>query len=207
MQNADAARLSFACRFCSVVSCCPSCSLSRTLSHPFLAHASLAFLTHASLASLGFASFARPQHPLDLLMRMSPLAFIQCVIYGLLTGELSRVQRYGALEMTRGKATALLLNGVIAFGLNIVSFTANKKAGVSSRGFFHCVAGANVAGCLKPLTMTVAANCKQVLTIAIAVVMFNLTINITNGIGILLTLIGGVSSFLSSPRMVAADAW
>ncbi|KAJ9094806.1 hypothetical protein QFC20_006820 [Naganishia adeliensis] len=73
--------------------------------------------------------------------------------------------------MTRGKATALLLNGVIAFGLNIVSFTANKKAG--------------------PLTMTVAANCKQVLTIAIAVVMFNLTINITNGIGILLTLIGG----------------
>ncbi|KAI5450189.1 hypothetical protein NCC49_003338 [Naganishia albida] len=110
-------------------------------------------------------------HPLDLLMRMSPLAFIQCVIYGILTGELSRVQRYGALEMTRGKATALLLNGVIAFGLNIVSFTANKKAG--------------------PLTMTVAANCKQVLTIAIAVVMFNLTINITNGIGILLTLIGG----------------
>lgn len=41
--------------------------------------------------------------------------------------------------------------------------------------------------------MTVAANCKQVLTIAIAVVMFNLSINFTNGIGILLTLIGGVS--------------
>ncbi|GHJ89458.1 hypothetical protein NliqN6_5860 [Naganishia liquefaciens] len=110
-------------------------------------------------------------HPLDLLMRMSPLAFVQCVVYGLMSGELKRVQRYGALEMTRGKATALLLNGVIAFGLNIVSFTANKKAG--------------------PLTMTVAANCKQVLTIAIAVVMFNLSINFTNGIGIILTLIGG----------------
>ncbi|KAJ9119303.1 hypothetical protein QFC24_005774 [Naganishia onofrii] len=110
-------------------------------------------------------------HPLDLLMRMSPLAFMQCVIYGYMSGELKRVQRYGALEMTRGKATALLLNGVIAFGLNIVSFTANKKAGA--------------------LTMTVAANCKQVLTIAIAVFMFNLSINITNGIGILLTLIGG----------------
>lgn len=41
--------------------------------------------------------------------------------------------------------------------------------------------------------MTVAANCKQVLTIAIAVVMFNLSINFTNGIGIVLTLIGGVS--------------
>ena len=68
-------------------------------------------------------------HPLDLLMRMSPLAFIQCVIYGYLTGELDRVRAYGATQMTRTKAVALLINGVIACGLNIVSFTANKKAG------------------------------------------------------------------------------
>lgn len=34
-------------------------------------------------------------------------------------------------------------------------------------------------------------SCKQVLTIALAVVLFNLQISITNGIGILLTLIGG----------------
>jgi hypothetical protein len=69
------------------------------------------------------------QHPLDLLMRMSPLAFIQCVAYGWYTGELERVRRYGATQMTRSKAIALLVNGVIACGLNIVSFTANKKAG------------------------------------------------------------------------------
>jgi hypothetical protein len=68
-------------------------------------------------------------HPLDLLMRMSPLAFIQCVVYGYLTGELDRVRAYGATQMTRGKAIALLVNGVSACGLNIVSFTANKKAG------------------------------------------------------------------------------
>ncbi|EIW72361.1 hypothetical protein TREMEDRAFT_25821 [Tremella mesenterica DSM 1558] len=110
-------------------------------------------------------------HPLDLLMRMSPLAFIQCVIYGWYTGELERVRRYGATQMTRSKAIALLVNGVIACGLNIVSFTANKKAGA--------------------LTMTVSANCKQVLTIALAVVLFDLHINATNGIGILLTLLGG----------------
>lgn len=36
-------------------------------------------------------------------------------------------------------------------------------------------------------------SCKQVLTIALAVVLFNLHITPTNGIGILLTLIGGVS--------------
>lgn len=68
-------------------------------------------------------------HPLDLLMRMSPLAFVQCVFYGWYTGELERVRRYGATQMTTGKAIALLVNGVIACGLNIVSFTANKKAG------------------------------------------------------------------------------
>lgn len=45
--------------------------------------------------------------------------------------------------------------------------------------------------------MTVAANCKQVLTIAIAVFLFNLHINFTNGIGIVLTLIGGVSTDFS----------
>jgi hypothetical protein len=66
-------------------------------------------------------------HPLDLLMRMSPLAFIQCVMYGWYTGELERVRKYGAREMTRTKALGLLINGIIAFGLNVVSFTANKK--------------------------------------------------------------------------------
>ena len=75
-------------------------------------------------------------HPLDLLMRMSPLAFIQCVLYGWASGELDRVRKFGATEMDREKAVALAINGCIAFGLNYVSFTANKKAG--------------------PLTMTVA---------------------------------------------------
>lgn len=43
------------------------------------------------------------------------------------------------------------------------------------------------------LTMTVSANCKQVLTIVIAVMLFNLHIAPTNAFGILLTLFGGVS--------------
>lgn len=66
-------------------------------------------------------------HPLDLLVRMSPLAFIQCVCFAWSSGELERVRAYGATEMTREKATALAVNGLIAFGLNVVSFTANKK--------------------------------------------------------------------------------
>lgn len=53
--------------------------------------------------------------------------------------------------------------------------------------------------------MTVAANCKQVLTIAIAVFLFNLKINFTNGIGIVLTLIGGVSTASFSLTNAQAD--
>jgi len=66
-------------------------------------------------------------HPLDLLVRMSPLAFMQCVFFGYWSGELDRVRIYGATEMTRHKAIALIVNGAIAFGLNVVSFSANKK--------------------------------------------------------------------------------
>ncbi|GAA5958246.1 hypothetical protein JCM21900_000161 [Sporobolomyces salmonicolor] len=110
-------------------------------------------------------------HPLDLLVRMSPLAFMQCVFFGWWSGELDRVRVYGATEMTKHKAIALAVNGAIAFGLNVVSFTANKKTSA--------------------LTMTVAANVKQVLTIVLAVLIFNVALNPTNLLGISLTLAGG----------------
>ncbi|KAI5481267.1 ribonuclease III [Pseudohyphozyma bogoriensis] len=120
-------------------------------------------------------------HPLDLLIRMSPLAFMQCVLWGWWSGELEKVRVYGATEMTRGKAIALFTNGVIAFGLNVVSFTANKKTSA--------------------LTMTVAANVKQVLTIILAVIIFNLTLNATNLLGICLTLAGGACSAPLPPSL------
>ncbi|GAA5847328.1 hypothetical protein JCM9279_000238 [Rhodotorula babjevae] len=103
-------------------------------------------------------------HPLDLLARMSPLAFVQCFACGWASGELARVNEWATTEMTRQKALALVLNGAIAFGLNVVSFTANKRAG--------------------PLTMTV-------LTIVLAVAIFNVALNPTNILGISLTLAGG----------------
>ncbi|KAG8216055.1 hypothetical protein J3R82DRAFT_8055 [Butyriboletus roseoflavus] len=68
-------------------------------------------------------------HPLDLLTRMAPLAFIQCVILSYTTGEMDQVRHWSTRELTAWTAVALGLNGAIAFGLNIVSFTANKKAG------------------------------------------------------------------------------
>jgi len=68
-------------------------------------------------------------HPLDLLTRMAPLAFVQCVILAHLTGELDRVRMWSVHEMTPWSLTVLCMNGGIAFGLNVVSFTANKMAG------------------------------------------------------------------------------
>ncbi|KAG9307963.1 triose-phosphate transporter family-domain-containing protein [Chiua virens] len=110
-------------------------------------------------------------HPLDLLTRMAPLAFIQCVILSYFSGELEQVRIWSTKELTTWTAVALGLNGIIAFGLNLVSFTANKIAG--------------------PLSMTVAANVKQVLSIFLAVVIFDLSISGMNALGILLTLVGG----------------
>ena len=68
-------------------------------------------------------------HPLDLLTRMSPLAFIQCVAFAHMTGELERVRQFSAREMTPTRGLALAANGMLAFVLNVVSFTANRKVG------------------------------------------------------------------------------
>ncbi|KAG1870700.1 triose-phosphate transporter family-domain-containing protein [Suillus subalutaceus] len=132
--------------------------------------------TPSSISSQPRINFVVPPrlklHPLDLLTRMAPLAFVQCVFLAYLTGELSRVHTWSLEEMTPVKAALLGVNGLIAFGLNIVSFTANRVAG--------------------PLSMTVAANVKQVLSVFCAVILFKITITPTNALGILLTIIGGM---------------
>ncbi|KAI7908091.1 triose-phosphate transporter family-domain-containing protein [Cokeromyces recurvatus] len=110
-------------------------------------------------------------HPLDLLLRMSPLAFIQTLIYAYITGEMTAVISFAHSKLTLSLCFALLMNGVIAFFLNVISFTANKKTSA--------------------LTMTVAGNVKQVLSIVLAVIIFNLNITFMNLIGIVLTLLGG----------------
>lgn len=110
-------------------------------------------------------------HPLELILRMSPLAFIQCMLYAGFSGEASLVVEWAQAKLNFQSFNILCLNGIIAFFLNVVSFTANKKTSA--------------------LTMTVAANVKQVLSIVIAVMVFNLTITALNAWGIFLTILGG----------------
>ncbi|KAG6331952.1 hypothetical protein ID866_7136 [Astraeus odoratus] len=131
-------------------------------------------LTHPAQSNPWLRFIVPPRlqlHPLDLLTRMAPLAFVECVILAYVSGELEHVREWSAHEITPWTLTVLSMNGAIAFGLNIVSFTANKKAG--------------------PLSMTVAANVKQVLSIILAVLIFDLSISFTNALGILFTLAGG----------------
>jgi len=64
----------------------------------------------------------------------------------------------------------LLGNGCLAFGLNVSSFQTNKLAGA--------------------LTMTLAANVKQCLTILLGVLLFDVRVGLWNAAGMIITLAG-----------------
>lgn len=111
---------------------------------------------------------------MEVLLRMSPLATIQCVIYAFVTGEVDRFRiAYSAGEFSSSYfGLALLANAVIAFALNMTSFQTNKVAGA--------------------LTMTVCGNLKQVLTIGLGIVLFNVQVGMLNAVGTLVTIVGAV---------------
>lgn len=109
--------------------------------------------------------------PLELLLRMSPLAAIQSVGISLLSGEISQFAEWSnAGNLTTFIAIALVGNGFLAFLLNVSSFQTNKIAGA--------------------LTMTVCGNVKQCLTVLLGIVLFNVQINLVNGAGMVVALSG-----------------
>ncbi|MCJ1395109.1 UAA transporter [Xylographa bjoerkii] len=120
---------------------------------------------------------------LELLYRMSFLAVPQALVMSLIAGEMdittaswSVAKKFAVDEMRApsipsGNVGCLILNGMMAFGLNVISFTSNKKVGA--------------------LTMTVAANVKQIMTIVLSEFLWHLDIGVVNAIGIALTLVGG----------------
>ncbi len=102
-----------------------------------------------------------------------PLAFAQALVCSFLSGEMS-----GFLE-SRSEAGAiparsLLLilagNGLLAFVLNISSFSTNRIAGA--------------------LTMTVCGNVKQCLTVLLGIALFGVKVGPLNGLGMIIALGG-----------------
>lgn len=65
---------------------------------------------------------------------------------------------------------ALLGNGLLAFFLNVSSFSTNKVAGA--------------------LTMTVCGNIKQCLTVLLGIVLFGVKVGFLNGLGMLIAMGG-----------------
>lgn len=89
--------------------------------------------------------------PLHFLYLLSPLAFIETTLLAHFSGELDRVREYSAAGLrhpqtsgyTRGQPPStpglsnmqlwlLLMNGAMAFALNVVSFSANRRVGALS---------------------------------------------------------------------------
>jgi hypothetical protein len=141
-------------------------------------------------------------HPLQVISSMAVPAALQCIAYGGFAGEWKAIQamlsraHYEAvtIEASGGPASypsavmlsKLAVNGLLAFVLNWVSFTANKKTSA--------------------LTMTVVANVKQVVSISLAIYIFNTSLTTVKLVGICLTLIGATwyrySIFLHIHRFI-----
>ncbi|KAF8607270.1 TPT-domain-containing protein [Ceratobasidium sp. AG-I] len=132
-----------------------------------------------SNADLRTAPTENALHPLDVLFRLSPLACVQCLIVAWMSGEVGQwstlwsSQTQTGVWVWGGMVPMLVLNGALAFVLNYVSFVASRRAGA--------------------LSMTVAANVKQVLTVLLALLVFESgTPSVAHVLGIALTLAGGV---------------
>ena len=105
-------------------------------------------------------------------MRMSPLAAMQALACAAATGEIAGFQAKimsGDIAI-RSSILSLAGNGFLAFLLNISSFNTNKLAGA--------------------LTMTVCGNLKQCLTVLVGIFMFNVTVDMLNGLGMAVTMLG-----------------
>lgn len=105
-------------------------------------------------------------------MRMSPLAALQALACATATGEVagfSKLITSGEVSLPPSLAS-LAGNGFLALLLNISSFNTNKLAGA--------------------LTMTVCGNLKQCLTVALGIVLFNVTVDFLNGAGMAVTMLG-----------------
>jgi hypothetical protein len=116
---------------------------------------------------------------IELLMRMSPLAAIQSLIYAAMSGEVSAFANRVASGpqpnqvdvTTLPSILSLIGNGLLAFCLNISSFQTNKLAGA--------------------LTMSVCGNLKQVLTVALGILAFgDFKVDVWNCMGVVVTMVG-----------------
>jgi hypothetical protein len=108
--------------------------------------------------------------PLETLLRLSPLAFAQALVCAGLSGEIAAFRAAYPYGPPRMLVLALAGNGLLAFLLNMSSFSTNKVAGA--------------------LTMTVCGNIKQCLTVLLGIALFGVKVGFLNGLGMMIALAG-----------------
>jgi len=107
---------------------------------------------------------------MELLLRLSPLAAIQCMAWAYFMGELESVRIFRHEGGFSWLFTLLILaNALMAFALNVVSFQTNKIVGA--------------------LAVTVCGNVKQALTILLGIVMFSVPVGPMNALGMVVTML------------------
>merc|ERR1719247_3968836 len=109
-------------------------------------------------------------HPIDLLLKMCPLAMIEIGAFAVGTGEITEIS--GKLDSLLNSAApqVVILSGILSFSLNVTSFIANKIT--------------------SPLTLCIAANVKQVLLVCFGTLYFGDHVSLINGLGIVIVIAG-----------------
>ncbi|KAJ2084014.1 hypothetical protein H4R24_000362 [Coemansia sp. RSA 988] len=123
----------------------------------------------------------------DLLYRLTPLTFVQTITWSIMSGEASKAWAFVQMLQSHSESSssvdksgnmyslagALIVNGAIAFVLNIASFTASKNTSA--------------------LAMTVTGNVKVVLTVVLGCILFHVTLTLLSVVGVVLTVAGGAA--------------
>lgn len=126
---------------------------------------------------------------LEVLYLMSPHAALQSILCAFISGEVDIVrsifEKQGVIES--GLLAILLLNALMAFMLNVISFYTNKVAGQCHE---LCYTWHTLIGIPGALTISVCANLKQVTTILLGIVMFKVVVSPVHGIGMIVAFFG-----------------
>lgn len=117
-------------------------------------------------------------HPVDLLLKMCPLALMQCGFVALISGELGEIWDHRDSLMNSAAPQVVLFSGLLAFLLNVSSFIANKSTSA--------------------LTLCICANIKQVLLAFIGTLYFGDQISMLNAVGIIIACAGSLRYSLVS---------
>ena len=111
-------------------------------------------------------------HPVDLLLKMCPLALLQIGLISLLSGEVNAIANNWDSLAHSSAPGVVLFSGVLAFMLNVSSFIANKSTSA--------------------LTLCIAANVKQVVLVAAGTIYFGDSVSMLNALGVIIAFCGSM---------------